>query len=375
MTQVSWLFEKNPRSDSILPKIHPKRRQELNQLVKILRLARVQGIQEKFSQIGDYRRFLEHITELEFAKLLIGKRKSITILEDSYMGGGRPDILTKGCNFEEYWEISEMTSGFVLDFLYDRLYPHAKKFLNEHGKHFIINIYLGPSLVNDEPDYQLRNKQEHILKEAFVDLDRYLRRHLGEITNGSQFLTTEFEIEFLEHKQVTESILGSINFFFLSDPMAPIVTDEESERRKQQIQRKIAFKNKRNRYSPNEKSIFNYIAIKYHPFVYNTEHFYTALFGEVKKLALNFMTEKVKALLRSSWEKYLRKMHLIPHQSSCCDCTGLYFNEEKMKDISGVAFFEGGQADLSSPCEFYPNPFCDQEINNPKITLNITFEK
>jgi hypothetical protein len=65
------------------------------------------------------------------------------------------------------------------------------------------------------------------------------------------------------------------------------------------------------------------------------------------------------------WETLLIEKSLIPNDYSYVDEEGIFISEKEMKNVSGVLF-----RDKWNNITFHPNPFCDIEINDPRI-LNI----
>ncbi|AKB28684.1 hypothetical protein MSSIT_1965 [Methanosarcina siciliae T4/M] len=79
---------------------------------------------------------------------------------------------------------------------------------------------------------------------------------------------------------------------------------------------------------------------------------------------------KIQKAISKGWESFLSKYSLIPNSSN-----NSYIEEEgifvldKMDDVSAILIL-----DHSNNCFFYPNPFCRDEINSPKIInfINMT---
>lgn len=75
--------------------------------------------------------------------------------------------------------------------------------------------------------------------------------------------------------------------------------------------------------------------------------------------------EKIKRAQSNGWDSFLREKFLIPNNETLLcinkDNEGKFVSD-KMEDISAILVI-----DHNNKCFFYPNPFCRDEINNPKI--------
>ena len=80
--------------------------------------------------------------------------------------------------------------------------------------------------------------------------------------------------------------------------------------------------------------------------------------------------QKIEKARNNGWESVLIEYYLIPNSLN-----NFYINEEgifvlgKLDDVSAILII-----DHNCKCFFYPNPFCRDEINNPKIINFVTIQ-
>ena len=81
---------------------------------------------------------------------------------------------------------------------------------------------------------------------------------------------------------------------------------------------------------------------------------------------------KIERAQSNGWESFLRDKFLIPNNETlhCINENNEgKFVSGKMEDVSAVLLI-----DHNRKCFFYPNPFCRNEINNPKIINFINYD-
>jgi hypothetical protein len=138
----------------------------LDDLVGFLRSKNVAGIQEKVKDADNLDKFYSTVSELEFARILAGKGKDVTLLKDRFFENRTsPDMLVKDSTREMYVEVKRLTEGraghLIIDFL--------RSYLNHPERTFRVNVVLNRELSVPMTKLDQRTAREKEAKEIIEE--------------------------------------------------------------------------------------------------------------------------------------------------------------------------------------------------------------
>jgi len=131
----------------------------LDELVGFLRSRSVGHVQEKIADANHLDKFYSIVSELEFARILAGKGKDVTLLTDDFFENRTsPDMLVTDSSREAYVEVKRLTEGrasyMIVDFL--------RSYLNHPRRMYRVDITLNKELSIPVTKWEEREAREKI---------------------------------------------------------------------------------------------------------------------------------------------------------------------------------------------------------------------
>lgn len=380
---LSWALTNNYRLNTILSEQYidnPHCLSYLDNLISELISYNCKGIQDKLKDASDLNKFISTLSELQITLILAKNREigELKLLHDNYFLKESPDILFRNRNFTFYVEVRRIYANpYIADTILDRL----QKFLKEYP--FCVNVFLSTELSIPKMRGTGRIAQKDLVKESLRIFEEKFKEKIASDTLTSSFVIETDYIKFTVEK--TNSGKGYPGF--ITSDLIEVPTDILCAYIKERLVEKAA---KRDSFKNEHRKIYYIVAFDCHEPSIDAIDINKLLYGRVGHLATlnvtgssdedfinnrlyywNFLNSKIKSSTswgvieqakNRGWKKLLTEKCLIPNDYSYVDEEGIFISETKMKNVSGV-LFRGTRNEIA----FYPNPFCDTEINNPKI--------
>ncbi|PAV13078.1 hypothetical protein ASJ81_18825 [Methanosarcina spelaei] len=380
---LSWALTNNYRLNNILSEQYidnPHCLSYLDNLISELLSYNCKGIQDKLKDASDLNKFISTLSELQIT-LILAKNEEIgelKLLHDNYFLKESPDILFRNRNFTFYVEVRRI---YANPYIVDTILDHLQEFLK--GYPFCVNIFLGTELSIPKMRGTERIAQKDLVKESLRIFEEEFKEKIA-----SDMLTSSFVIETNYIKFTVEKTKSGKGYpGFITSDLIEVPTDILCTYITERLVEKAA---KRDSFNSEHRKIYYIVAFDCHEPSIDAIDMNELLYGHMSYISelnitgsseedyaknrldyWNFLNNNIKnsaswriieQAKNRGWEKLLTEKCLIPNDYSYIDDEGIFISETKMKNVSGV-LFRGTRNEIA----FYPNPFCDTEINNPKI--------
>jgi hypothetical protein len=328
----------------------------LNDLIRFLREHGCSDIQEKLKHISDLLRFRSIRSELEIAKGLIQRNKSVDLLPENYMGMvSPPDLLAVDDEIEAYIEVKrileDQTTSAIIEFL--------RRFLRENNYHYIINVVLNEMMSIPVIKWHERRLKEEVIRKALQEFEAKIK------TLDPTSLPAEIETnigKFEIHPSTSgRGFPGVIRTSFIKLPEKKMI-----EKIRQDVIEKAS---KRDKWIDEHQAKIYIVALDFEELAYDKDYLEIALIGHrvyVKpplQAPIIYETNEVQHAKELGWEQFLRETCIIPTNRTYLDSNrkGIFFTEPIIKNVSGVI------GKFREELHFVPNPFSFDEINDPRL--------
>lgn len=353
---------------------------DLNKLISELISYKCEGIQEKLKDVKTLNKFSSTLSELELA-LLIAKNKEINelkLLSDDYLPSKSPDILFRDEVFTSYVEVTRVNENpYITDIILSRL----SKILKFHP--YRVDVSLNTELSIPKMKRTERHIQKDLVEKSLDMFEEIFQEKLANNTfqTPSDVIDTKSLIFTVER---TNSGKGYPRF--ISSDCIEVPMDVLCDYIKKRLIEKAI---KRNSFVDEHRNVCYIIALHWDEPSIDEIDITKLLYGHTNHLASNIMGlseadytkwkadmwNSINNNIRNSaswiiieqaknrgWEALLIEKCLIPNEYSYVDNEGIFLSEKEMKNVSGVLL-----RNKWNKITFHPNPFCDIEINDPRI--------
>jgi len=331
-------------------------------LLRDLREYKCNGIPEKLSRdIRTFEQILSFFSELKFAKYLAPKCARISMIPTSTVRSA--DIIFSDGGSECLIEVTSMRDTEISN----KIMSYIRSFLMENKDlGYLIGVELKEELSKIELNREERKKQYDMLKNS---LDTFNRIVLSKPHATSPFkIDTEGAIFNIELTEQGKSILMYVQTACVKiedDELLPIISNL------------ILWKaEKRASFDSDYKKMKYYVGFDceidlignnlFDELSYGTsETYHERLRKEWHEkmrfpILFNPNESKIRKASKTGWMEFLAKKFLIPDSSKLAHRSkeGIFISEVGMDNVTGVIVrFRTGKFG------FYPNPFCEKEIN------------
>lgn len=332
----------------------------LDELVCFLRRHKCENIRKKLENVGNLFWFQSVCSELEIARALIERGKSVTFLPDDYGDMvSPPDLIAKNDQIEAYVEVKRIiedeASNTILDFL--------RKFLRKYSYPYIVDLEMNDTMSIPVTRWQDIDKKEKLAKKALKELES----HITKI--DPQRLPTEIKTSAGRFKVYT-SPSGKGHPGVFRTPVIKIPTDKLVEKIRHDV---ITKAKKRDRWSNEHRVKYYLVAIDFEQIFYHTDDLDIALIGNTTTylpplpMPKTPETHELKTAIERGWEDFLREKYVLPRDRTSLDFNkrGIFFTEPVVRNVSGVL------GKFRKALYFVPNPFAFAEINDPRLVFFI----
>lgn len=381
---LSWALTNNYRLITILSEQYmdnPSYLSCLDNLISELVSYNCKGIQDKLKDASDLGKFNAILSELQIALILAKKREidELKLLPDNYLSSKSPDILFRDGTFTFYVEVRRVYANpYIADTILDRLQEFLKRYP------FCVNVLLSAELSIPKLRGNERIAQKGLVEESLRIFDEKFKEKIaGDILTSSFVIETDYIKYAVEKTNSGKGYPG-----FITSDLIEVPTDILCAYIKERLVEKAA---KRDSFTNEHRKIYYIVAFDCHEPSIDATDINKLLYGSVCHLSTlnitgssdedfiknrlyywDFLNSRIKnntswgvieQAKNRGWEKLLTEKCLIPNDYSYVDEEGIFISEAKMKNVSGF-LFRGTRSEIV----FYPNPFCDTEINNPTIS-------
>jgi len=341
----------------------PRYLKYLNYLIHFLREHGCSNIQEKLNRISDLPRFRSAQSELEIAKALIQRSKSVDLLTENYIGMvSPPDLLAVDDQFEAYIEVKrimeDQTTGAITEFL--------RRFLRENNYNYIVNVVLNKTMSIPVIGWRERQFKEETIRKALQEFEAEIRKlDPASLPAEIETMIGKFEI----HQSAScRGFPGIIRTSVITLPEEKMIG---------KIRHDVVEKaSKRDKWTDDHRAKIYIVALDFEEMTYDKDYLEIALIGHrvyVKpplRVPIICETIEVQHAKERGWEKFLRETCILPSNRTYLDSNkrGIFFTEPIVKNVSGVI------GRFGETLHFVPNPFSFDEINDPRL-VNYIQEK
>ena len=362
---MHWALTTNPHGlEDSLQEIYqnnPRYLRHLNDLIAFLRSRNCQNIREKLNDVSQLDKFRSTSSELEIAKALILRGKSVNLLPDSYAGMiSPPDLLVKDQRIEAYVEVKRITEDPVID----RLLNSLRKVLNSYP--YKVDLTLNESTSIPTTQWWERDLKEKVVTKALQEFEEKIKMIAPPVPAEIKTNVGIFKIH--------QSASGRGYFGILTTSAIEIPLDKQMEKIRQDVCEKAR---KRENWTNDHRTKIYIVALDFEDITYDKDTLEDSLIGDRVTISEEIPSNVADALIRQifretpemrlakerGWGDFMREVYILPRNRTYSDLNrkGIFFifTESVTKNVSGVLGKFGG--DL----RFVPNPFA--EINDPQL--------
>lgn len=367
-------------------KDRPDELEEAEGLISDLEQLGCKGIEKKLNE-KKAEEFDSTVSELKVAKVLLNNKHNVEFLSEKdpcfKNGKGKtyksPDIISKDNDSTTCVEVVRLNVNVdIMELIQKEIEDYVKCLP------YRVDVYLSerlsiPKVIESKDQKKKlnlnRKEQKDLVLTSLEIFKQSYDKIKAENVLPSLNISTpdiDFDLTKVNRKQ------GYIGFFFSDCAGVPTELIEYLK------QRCIDEKNKPNGFSIDLRKNPFIIAIDLHMRLIGQEDVNRLLYGDVvvpshdsikwmKNEWVTVITEihnrnswkKIEQVQSNGWDSFLREKFLIPDNETLSYIDqkneGIFVSDE-MKDVSAILII-----DRKNKCFFYPNPFCRDEINNPKI--------
>jgi len=331
--------------------------QVLEKLFNELLTSSCKGLDAKVSETSpDLTRFQALISELEFAKYLLGKNMNVELLSNNAFGGRKPpDIYAKSDAKDYFVEVKNIQLD-EMDYIFGN---KIAEILNAQGLAFCVAVKSSSFISTPAYFYNTRDKKENFIQSALDEFSNKLKT--SSLKCSPVTIRTKYaEIE-LHQTNKKRSYLG------IGSMKTAISEPSDYGKR---IRNDILLKSKKRetwigdelykRYivAIDDDSVFFYIDR------YNVEIFGNATYYKYPlKVPDVKLDPKIEDAIKTGWEGYLERMCILQNNRSVIpeDKRGLFFTDPLTKNVSAVLVKHRNDYFLLA------NPLADHKVNDPAI--------
>lgn len=329
----------------------------LNELIYFLGKYGCKGIQEKISDCSHLFKFQSILSELETARVLLERGKSVELLPDNYMRmESPPDLLVEDDEVKAYVEVKhileDLTVGIILEDL--------RQFLCTNNYLYRVDIEFNEIMSLPVIRWQERQHKEDALRNALQEVKTRIKAlNSSSLPVGIETKVGKFKIH---QSSSGKGYPGVIRTAAITVPDKKYIE-------------KICFDvctkaKKRDKWTGDHRTKIYIVALDFTEIgVYDRGIMEVALIGHrIKKHPISPMpdireTKEVTYAKERGWEHFLRETCIIPRNRTYLDSAsqGIFFTEPNVKNVSGVI------GKFGKELHFVPNPFSFDEINDPRL--------
>lgn len=329
----------------------------MDELVDFLRSRSVGRVQEKIADANHLDKFYSIVSELEFARVLAGKGKDVTLLTDDFFENRTsPDMLVTDSSREAYVEVKRLTEGpashMIVDFL--------RSYLNHPGRRYRVDISLNEELsipVTKRDEREAREKIAQSVIERFPSI-------FGAADLTSLPISFEIDgIRFEVHPTKLQRGYPGIT----QTPVFEVPTEKWSEKLAEDVSEKAK---KRQAWTGEHLRKYYFVAVDCEQKYLDEDYVDLSLigstvtqWGNMPLPTINLGTD-IQHAIKRGWKTFLEKKRIVPSGTTYLDPAkkGVLLTDPVTRNVSAViARFAKGTAYL------LPNPFAFDQINDAGI--------
>lgn len=370
---LSWSLSLNTELKSKLFKTYKSKYNyllRLDNLINDLKNLPCNNIRKTIEDVDNIYKFDSIVSELEIGKYLARNGMNVEFLSDDYFDNKpSPDILWKNELFNSYVEVTRLSENETIF----RVIDYLRLFLIKLPYRVDVKLKSELSLP------KLRGKEKKIHENL---VDKSLKQFEECINND----ISDFPLEI-----VTDDIIFKVHQAnsgypgIVESEVIKVPTEKLIEYVKERLIQKAK---KRDSYVGEHRNYFYFIAFDCEEKFIDEWDIDLLLYGKTHELGSNVLNlpvevyekwkqkewnsivsqvqndptwKKIEVAILNGWESFLIDKYLIPNNSINRNQNGIFISEQSMDNVSGVLFKENEEI------IFYPNPFCNAEINDQKI--------
>jgi len=326
----------------------------LDDLIRFLREHQCGHIRDKLDDVSEPRKLRSTVSELEVAKALIQRGKSVSLLPDQYLGvTGLPDMVATDSYGEVLIEVKLLTDDGTSEMLVEGL----RRFIRDQKQPYVVNVTLNermsiPAINNPKEKRYERQTKTECLKQGLQEFkERVVRIDLASLPVRIDTGIGVFE--------VYQSKSGRGYPGIVETSPIEVPDDKVVEKIRQDLVEKAR---KRERWAGDWRRKPFIVALDSRDWDCDEDHLNSALIGETITVITRYTseTEDIKVAIRKCWESYMREKYILPHEYTYLnpERKGILFTKRVMKNVSAVLGITRG-------CMwFVANPFAFDEIND-----------
>jgi hypothetical protein len=380
---LSWALINNPYLETTIfeeYKNKPRYLSYIENLISELVYYKCEGIQEKVKNVDVLNKFTPILSELEFAWIIAKNRgvKELKLLPDDYLSGKSPDILCRDEIFTSYIEVTRIDEN---PYIVDTILNYLRKILKSY--HYRVDVFLKTELSIPVMKHDDRHIQKSLVEKSLeIFYGSFKEKISNDIFQSPSFRIDTNGLTFTVEKTYSGmGYPGLITWDCIEIPTEILCNYIKGRLIKKAI--------KRNSFEKEHREACYIIALDFQESSIDATDISRLLYGRTNQLLSNAfglpeadytkwksdMWDSINNKTRNNaswtlieqaksmgWETLLIEKSLIPKDYSYVDEEGIFISEKEMKNVSGVLF-----RDKWNNVAFYPNPFCDIEINDPKL--------
>ena len=338
---LNKLFAENCDNPYYLPSI--------DEIFKYLKDKGCNNVPQKLQYVNSMKKFNSSLSELEIAKELIEKGKNVQIILDNDKNfNGEPDLFVKDSKYETYIEVTRITYDESIDYLAELL----EDYIRERDLPYVVDVDLNrqssiPAFFEDRKD-----KRESI-QDGFNEFQKKLYVEHN-INDGLKINTKIGCFKFRKSRYAigyAGIITSSAYIFNEQDNVIKLI--------RQQIIKKAK---KRELWTNDQKKKQYVVILDFESLSYDPDYLKSALIGNHHRILYDNVN--IEKAIEKGWTKTLEELEIIPNRYLDPKRMGIFFTDNSTKNISAVI----GKF-RSRPLTLIPNPFCADEINDPRYSF------
>jgi len=370
---LSWSLSLNTELKSKLFKTYESKHNHLlrlDSLINDLKNLPCNNIRKTIEDVDNIYKFDSIVSELEIGKYLAGKGMNVEFLSDDYFDNKpSPDILLKNELFNSYVEVTRLSENEAIFRVIDYLRLLLIKLP------YRVDVKLKSELSLPKLRGEEREIHENLVDKSLKQFEESMNNDISDFP---------FEI-------ATDDIIFKVYQAYSGYPgiveseVIKVPTEKLIEYVKERLIQKAK---KRDSYVGEHRNYFYFIAFDCEEKFIDEWDIDLLLYGKTLELGSNVLNlpvevyekwkqtewnsivskvqndpswEKIVVSIENGWESFLIDKYLIPNNSICRNQNGIFISEQSMDNVSGVLFKENDEI------IFYPNPFCNAEINDQEI--------
>ncbi len=369
---LEWLFDYNKDKTNFINFIDARGgnwAESLSKIIQNLKSKGVQGIQDKFKDLGynidnAYTQLKPRFCELEVGDFISSQGEKVYFLE----GQNLPDMISGTNKFDKVWEISTIFDSPELK----NLWIEADKIIRNWNQKVRCDIKLSVGLSGFRPEKRYHHTFNRIVKCSLTELKNFdpttLEPHHLEIVR-SPMIFYQLELSTTSFSGISTMMEGGI------EEMANLVTQEYIDSWVSQFQDRVLKKSKQminnirkieslgtNKW---EKDNYRLITLVSDADIFYHQYFSQTCFGSLDIHKTKTIGDPRVIGIKSSnpWFKYVKENFSDDYGNPLKEPNGVFLDKET-EEIHGILFISSNRRPIDY--KFLANPFVKKN-NNPNL--------